>query len=99
MLTGQAVYYPRRRVRLARTDRSRECVVDTEQLARLDVLQQDPYEAYARARRTPGLTFVAELNAWLLSRQADALEVLRRPDDFSSGNALLPDVPPSPAVL
>lgn len=73
--------------------------MDAEQLARLDILQQDPYETYAQVRRTPGLTFVAELDAWLVSRQADALEVLRRPDDFSSGNALLPDVPPSPAVI
>jgi cytochrome P450 len=73
--------------------------VDAEQLARLDALQQDPYQAYARARRTPGLTFVAELDAWLVSRQADVREVLRRPGDFSSANALIPDVPPSPAVL
>jgi len=73
--------------------------VDIAQLARLDVLQQDPYEAYARARRSPGLTFVEELNAWLVSRQADVREVLRRPDDFSSANALTPDIPPSPAVL
>lgn len=73
--------------------------MDTEQWARLDALQQEPYEAYARARRTPGLTFVAELNAWLVSRRADVREVLRRPDDFSSANALTPDIRPSPAVL
>jgi hypothetical protein len=73
--------------------------VDAEQLARLDTLQQEPYGTYAAARRTPGLTFVAELDAWLVSRQADAREVLRRPEDFSSANALRADVPPSPAVL
>jgi cytochrome P450 len=73
--------------------------LDAERLAGLDILQQDPYATYARARRAPGLTFVAELDAWLVSRQADAREVLRRPDDFSSANALVPDVPPSPAVL
>jgi len=30
------------------------------------------------------------LDAWLVSRQADAREVLRRPEDFSSANALRP---------
>ena len=73
--------------------------MDADQLARLDELQRDPYETYARARHTPGLTFVAELDAWLVSRQADAREVLRRPEDFSSANALRPDIFPGPAVF
>ncbi|WP_030440247.1 cytochrome P450 [Actinoplanes subtropicus] len=73
--------------------------MDADRMARLDDLQRDPYGTYERARRTPGLTFVPELNAWLVSRQADAREVLRRPAEFSSANALLPDVPPSPAVI
>ncbi|WP_405997359.1 cytochrome P450 [Streptomyces sp. NBC_00829] len=67
--------------------------------ARLDELQRDPYPLYARARRAEGLTFVPELDAWLVARNADVREVLRRSDDFSSAHALLPDVLPSPDAL
>lgn len=66
---------------------------------RLDALQRDPYPLYAEARGTPGLTFVPELDAWLVARDADVREVLIRSDDFSSVRALLPDVMPSPAAL
>ncbi|MFI2369163.1 cytochrome P450 [Streptomyces sp. NPDC018833] len=66
--------------------------------ARLDELQRDPYPLYARAREAEGLTFVPELRAWLVARDADVREVLRRADDFSSERALLPDVLPSPAA-
>ena len=65
----------------------------------LDTLQRDPYSSYAQARQTTGLTFVPPLNTWLVAWDADACEVLRRPQDFSSANALCPDVPPTPAVL
>ncbi|MFI1395679.1 cytochrome P450 [Streptomyces sp. NPDC020681] len=67
--------------------------------ARLDELYRDPYPLYARARRAEGLTFVPELDAWLVARDADVREVLRRADDFSSARALLPDVMPSPPAL
>jgi cytochrome P450 len=67
--------------------------------ARLDELQRDPYPLYARARQAKGLTFVPELDAWLVARDADVREVLRRPKEFSSVGALLPDVIPSPAAL
>ncbi|WP_329269338.1 cytochrome P450 [Streptomyces sp. NBC_01451] len=66
---------------------------------RLDELQRDPYPLYARARDAEGLTFVAELDAWLVARDADVREVLRRADDFSSAGALRPDVMPAPAAL
>jgi cytochrome P450 len=66
---------------------------------RLDELQRDPYPLYARARGSEGLTFVPELDAWLVARDADVREVLRRPEEFSSVRALLPDVMPSPAAL
>ncbi|MFJ9812588.1 cytochrome P450 [Streptomyces sp. NPDC101158] len=66
---------------------------------RLDELQRDPYALYARARGTAGLTFVPDLDAWLVSRDADIREVLLRPQDFSSAQALRPDVLPSPAAL
>ncbi|MEU8523727.1 cytochrome P450 [Streptomyces sp. NBC_01216] len=66
---------------------------------RLDTLQSDPYPLYATARRAPGLTFVPELDAWLVARDADVREVLLRPEEFSSAHALRPDVMPSPAVL
>ncbi|SDI31054.1 hypothetical protein SAMN05421505_14338 [Sinosporangium album] len=59
----------------------------------------DPYPLYARARAAEGLTFIPELDSWLVSRHADAREVLRRPEDFSSANAMLADIPPSPEVL
>ncbi|MET9956772.1 cytochrome P450 [Streptomyces sp. NPDC006339] len=67
--------------------------------AALDALQRDPYPLYARARRTPGLTYVPTLDAWLVSRDADIREVLLRPQDFSSAQALRPDVRPAPAAL
>lgn len=66
---------------------------------RLDELQRDPYPHYERARRAEGLTYVAELDAWLVARDADVREVLCRPEEFSSANALVPDVLPAPAAL
>ncbi|MFF0739752.1 cytochrome P450 [Streptomyces sp. NPDC004111] len=65
----------------------------------LDAWQRDPYPHYGRARSAEGLTFVPELDAWLVARDADVREVLRRPEDFSSANALRPDVAPGPAAL
>ncbi|MDJ0466715.1 cytochrome P450 [Streptomyces sp. H27-C3] len=73
--------------------------MDTGALAALDALQRDPYPHYARARAAEGLTFVPELDAWLVARDADVREVLGRPEDFSSANALRPDVVPSGAAL
>jgi len=73
--------------------------VDRELHARLDDLQRDPYPAYTRARQTEGLTHLAELDAWLVARDADVREVLRRPEDFSSSMALRPDVLPARAAL
>ncbi|MEU5432613.1 cytochrome P450 [Streptomyces sp. NPDC020719] len=73
--------------------------MDRHEHARLDALQRDPYPHYARARQAEGLTFVPELDAWLVARDADVREVLRRPEAFSSANALRPDVIPGPAVL
>ncbi|MEE1830933.1 hypothetical protein PUT24_08725 [Streptomyces sp. SP17KL33] len=35
-----------------------------------------------------------QLDSWLVARDADVREVLRRPEDFSSANALRPDVMP-----
>ncbi|MCT4353338.1 cytochrome P450 [Streptomyces sp. Je 1-79] len=65
----------------------------------LDALQRDPYPLYAQARQAAGLTFVPELDAWLVARDADVREVLLRPEDFSSAQALRPDVLPGPAVF
>ncbi|MEU6878458.1 cytochrome P450 [Streptomyces sp. NPDC046712] len=65
----------------------------------LDALQRDPYPLYAHARQTAGLTFVPELDAWLVARDADVREVLLRPEDFSSAQALRPDVIPPAAVF
>ncbi|CAM5622894.1 hypothetical protein SXANM310S_02159 [Streptomyces xanthochromogenes] len=73
--------------------------VDRHEHARLDALQRDPYPHYARAREAEGLTFVPELDAWLVARDADVREVLRRPEAFSSANVLRPDVLPGPTVL
>ncbi|WP_405574315.1 cytochrome P450 [Streptomyces sp. NBC_01167] len=67
--------------------------------ARLDDLYRDPYPLYERARRSEGLTFVPEFDAWLVARDEDVREVLRRPEDFSSRRALLPDVLPSPRAM
>ncbi|MFD9075846.1 cytochrome P450, partial [Streptomyces lasiicapitis] len=68
--------------------------MDRQQHARLDELTRDPYPLYARARRAEGLTYVPEMSAWLVARDADVREVLRRPDVFSSANAVRPDVVP-----
>jgi cytochrome P450 len=64
-----------------------------------DALQRDPYPLYAKAQRTEGLLFVPEFDAWLVARHADAREVLRNPDVFSSANVLRPDVHPSPEAI
>ncbi|WP_189266980.1 cytochrome P450 [Streptomyces fuscichromogenes] len=66
---------------------------------RLDDLMRDPYPHYARARAAQGLVRVPELDAWLVARDADVREVLRRTADFSSAGALRPDVMPAPAAL
>lgn len=73
--------------------------MDRELQGRRDELQRDPYPHYARARHADGLTYLEELDAWLVARDADVREVLRRPEDFSSANALVPDVLPAPAAL
>ncbi|MFF4116085.1 cytochrome P450 [Streptomyces sp. NPDC001714] len=67
--------------------------------ASLDDLMREPYPLYARARAAEGLVRVPELDAWLVARDADVREVLRRTEEFSSANALRPDVMPSPAAL
>ncbi|MFF1370975.1 cytochrome P450 [Streptomyces virginiae] len=67
--------------------------------ARRDELYRDPYPLYDRARRAEGLTYVAEFDAWLVARDRDVREVLLRAEDFSSANALLPDIPISEAAL
>ncbi|MEU6353655.1 cytochrome P450 [Streptomyces sp. NPDC047072] len=73
--------------------------MDSERQGRLDALQSDPYPHYERARGTDGLVHLPELDAWLVARDADVREVLRRPEDFSSANTLVPDVLPTPAAL
>jgi cytochrome P450 len=60
---------------------------------------RDPYPLYAEARRTRGLTFVPELDAWLVSRREDVREVLSKPEQFSSAGALRPDYLPGKAAL
>ncbi|MEV0442195.1 cytochrome P450 [Streptomyces spectabilis] len=73
--------------------------MDPQQHARVDELTRDPYPLYARARRAKGLTYVPEFGAWLVARDADVREVLRRPDVFSSANAVRGGVRPSAAAL
>ncbi|MFD8142146.1 cytochrome P450 [Streptomyces sp. NPDC059708] len=64
-----------------------------------DAFYRDPYPVYERARRAGGLTYLPEADAWLVARDEDVREVLRRDGDFSSANALLPDVAVSEAAL
>lgn len=73
--------------------------VDRAQQDRLDRLQRDPGPLYETARQADGITYVAELGSWLVARDADVRDVLDRPEDFSSAEALRPDVVPSPAAL
>ncbi|MEV0194923.1 cytochrome P450 [Nonomuraea sp. NPDC050691] len=70
-----------------------------ERLQRMHRFYRDPYPVYAEARRTRGLTFVPELDAWLVSRREDVREVLSKPDLFSSAGALRPDVLPGRSAL
>ncbi|MFJ3928339.1 cytochrome P450 [Streptomyces sp. NPDC090022] len=70
-----------------------------DQQAQRDAFYRDPYPRYALARGADGLTWVPEVDAWLVARDADVREVLRRAEDFSSANALLPDVPLSEGAL
>jgi hypothetical protein len=63
--------------------------VDRRLHAGLDELQRDPYSRYARAREAEGIIYADELDAWLVARDADVREVLRRPEDFSSDKAPL----------
>lgn len=80
-------------------DRDPEARVPSHDQARRDELYLDPYPLYARARRAEGLTYVPEFDAWLVARDQDVREVLLRAEDFSSANALLPDIPLSEAAL
>ncbi|MEU8438053.1 cytochrome P450 [Streptomyces sp. NPDC029216] len=64
-----------------------------------DAWYRDPYPLYERARRAEGLLHVPEADAWLVARDEDVREVLRRAGDFSSANALLPDVALSEPAL
>ncbi|AZM87400.1 cytochrome P450 [Streptomyces sp. W1SF4] len=64
-----------------------------------DELYRDPYPLYARARRAAGLTYLPAFDAWLVARDPDVREVLLRAEDFSSVNALTPDVALPDAVL
>jgi cytochrome P450 len=63
-----------------------------------DIWFQDPYAAFAQERRSTGPSFVPALNAWVVARRADVLDVLRRADDFSSANTLPRDDMLPPAV-
>ncbi|WP_423834869.1 cytochrome P450 [Streptomyces manipurensis] len=67
--------------------------------ARRDAWYRDPYPLYERARRSEGLTYVPECDAWLVARDRDVREVLLRAEEFSSANSLLPDVALSEAAL
>lgn len=67
--------------------------------ARRDQLYLDPYPLYARARRSEGLTYVPEFDAWLVVRDRDVREVLLRAEEFSSANALLADIALSQTAL
>ncbi|MGA4838851.1 cytochrome P450 [Streptomyces sp. G45] len=73
--------------------------MDRQLHARLDELMRDPYPLYERARRAAGLTYVPELRAWLVARDADVRAVLRRPDVYSSANAVRGDTVPCQAAL
>ncbi|MFJ8106270.1 cytochrome P450 [Streptomyces sp. NPDC096132] len=73
--------------------------MDRTGLGGLDDIQRDPYPLYGRAQDTEGLLHVPELDAWIVARDSDVREVLRRPGDFSSAGALRPDVLPAPAAL
>lgn len=61
--------------------------------------RRDPYPCYARAREAEGLTFVRELDAWLVARDADARAVLRDAETFSSAGAMRPEAMPGPEAI
>lgn len=48
------------------------------------LLDPDPFDYLDELRETPGATFVPSLGAWIVTRQADCMQVLGDPDSFSS---------------
>lgn len=56
--------------------------------AEFDILAEDPYDFYARARQQEPVTFCPDLNAWLVTRYEDIKSVLSQPEIFSASNSL-----------
>src|SRR6188768_1709388 len=52
------------------------------------VVLADPYPAYAEVRATEGLTHVALMDAWLVSRYDDVVGVLRQGRLYSSARGM-----------
>jgi len=59
----------------------------------------DPYPALAEARRDQPVTFLPDVNLWLVSRHSDIIKVLRSPDDFTNANAQQPLFPLAPEAV
>jgi cytochrome P450 len=60
---------------------------------------QDPYGFYEQAWREQPVFYASALDAWVVTRYEDVLEVLRRPEVYSSRNALPRVYPPAPETL
>jgi cytochrome P450 len=60
---------------------------------------RNPYELYAEARRDEPVFYSKRLNAWVVTRYDDIMACERRPDLFSSANALRPVVELLPSTL
>jgi cytochrome P450 len=58
----------------------------------------DLYPFYALARREEPVFFHERLGVWVITRDRDVREVLRRPEAFSSANAARPEGTVAPAV-
>lgn len=64
-----------------------------------DPLAEDPYPFYERARREAPVVYSERLRAWLVTRYADIVEVLKNPEVFSSRDALTSPVQYAPEAL
>jgi cytochrome P450 len=60
---------------------------------------ENPYPVYAQARREVPVFYSAVHGAWVVTRHADVLSVLRDPGRFSSSHLFRKPVDPTPEVL
>src|SRR4051794_12350085 len=64
-----------------------------------DLLAENPYPFYARARKEEPIAFCPPLNAWLVTSYKDIQSILLQPEVFSSRDTLTSPVTFYPGTL